>query len=170
MVLSALMQQQDMTLVPSTVPEEFGRADHRVCWPKHGIGRGMKVSREQIVGFLVALEEFVQSNTAQSIARMENALEQMHNALAEAHPKLRFDLHHTAETKRRPLLDLDLGSEYVASKFARMLANGSPPVQLSEHKVSEGKLTIDPANLRDYEVTLVTHAINRALIESRTLG
>ncbi len=65
LVASALLQQLDMDVSPETwtPPRMIDRANLRGV-PHHGIGRGFKAGKEEIVGLLTALERFVNADDA----------------------------------------------------------------------------------------------------------
>lgn len=64
-VASALLQQLDMDVSPETwsPPRMVDRANLRGV-PHHGIGRGFKAGKEEIVGLLTALDRFVNADDA----------------------------------------------------------------------------------------------------------
>src|SRR5260370_20131864 len=61
LVLSATLQQQDMYVHPATWSGPFGPS-HSYSGepPRQGIGRMLKVGREEIAGLIAALESYVQ--------------------------------------------------------------------------------------------------------------
>ncbi len=65
LVASALLQQLDMDVAPETwtPPKLVDRANLRGV-PHHGIGRGFKAGKEEIVGLLTALDRFVKADDA----------------------------------------------------------------------------------------------------------
>ena len=65
LVASALLQQLDMDVAPETwtPPRLVDRANLRGV-PHHGIGRGFKAGKEEIVGLLTALDRFVKADDA----------------------------------------------------------------------------------------------------------
>jgi L-seryl-tRNA(Ser) seleniumtransferase len=69
-VASALLQQLDMDVAPQTwsPPRLIDRANLRGV-PHHGIGRGFKAGKEEIVGLLTALDRFVKADDAADNAR-----------------------------------------------------------------------------------------------------
>ena len=70
LVASALLQQLDMDVAPETwtPPKLVDRANLRGV-PHHGIGRGFKAGKEEIVGLLTALDRFVRADDAADNAR-----------------------------------------------------------------------------------------------------
>src|SRR5262249_14629683 len=62
LLASAAMQMLDMDDHPElwSPPEELMPLAKHYGMPRHGLGRGFKVSKEEIVGLLVALDEFLE--------------------------------------------------------------------------------------------------------------
>jgi L-seryl-tRNA(Ser) seleniumtransferase len=59
LVGAALVQQLDMDVAPETwTPPDLVDRDALKGVPHHGLGRGFKAGKEEIVGLLVALERF----------------------------------------------------------------------------------------------------------------
>jgi D-glucosaminate-6-phosphate ammonia-lyase len=138
LVASALLQQLDMDVAPETwtPPRLVDRANLRGV-PHHGIGRGFKAGKEEIVGLLVALDRFVKTDDAAANAALEARLlvisGQLHGAKMRLVP--------AAETGRAPVLEIAVPDALAIS--ARLQA-GTPPVHLSERHAARGVLTLDP--------------------------
>jgi L-seryl-tRNA(Ser) seleniumtransferase len=112
--------------------------------PHHGIGRGFKAGKEEIVGLLVALERFLSADDAADNAKLETRLRAIAAELDGAKTKLVT----ASETGRVPVLEIAVAEPLAVS--AR-LQRGDPPVHLSERHASRGVLTLDP------QVLLVEH-------------
>jgi len=138
LVASALLQQLDMDVSPETwrPPSLVDRANLRGV-PHHGIGRGFKAGKEEIVGLLTALDRFVKADDAAANAALEARLRDIAGQLDGA----RVRLVTAAETGRAPVLEIALPDALAAS--AR-LQRGDPPVHLSERHAARGVLTLDP--------------------------
>ena len=72
LVASALLQQLDMDVAPDTwtPPRLIDRSNLRGV-PHHGVGRGFKAGKEEIVGLLAALERFVTADDAAANAALQ---------------------------------------------------------------------------------------------------
>lgn len=138
LVASALLQQLDMDVSPETwrPPGLIDRANLRGV-PHHGIGRGFKAGKEEIVGLLTALDRFVKADDAAANATLEARLRDIAGQLDGA----RVRLVPAAETGRAPVLEIALPDALAVS--AR-LQRGDPPVHLSERHAARGVLTLDP--------------------------
>lgn len=153
LITAAALQQLDMDVPPETwrPPEHFIPRQALRGIPHHGLGRGFKVGKEEIVGLIVALQMYVRSDSEVEITMKENQLSLIMERLADA-PHVHCRLLSAAQTGRYPLLELVLDEAAMgrtASAISLELQKGDPPVHLNERRVSEGILTVSPAGLRD---------------------
>jgi L-seryl-tRNA(Ser) seleniumtransferase len=167
---SAALQQLDLDVRPETwrPPEAYLCRDALRGIPHHGIGRGFKVSKEEIVGLLVALERFVTLDHAAEQARQEALLAAIRDSLTDA-PHIRARLLSAAETGRDPLLEVRVDETTLGlSAFALSLTlqQGEPPVHLGERRATEGILIINPVGLREGEAEIVATRL-RAVCRER---
>jgi len=121
--------------------------------PHHGLGRGFKAGKEEIVGLLVALERFAAADDEASNAALERRLARISKDLGEGVVK---KIVPARETGRVPQLHLSLGN---ATEVSRRLQNGEPPVHLSERYAAQGILIIDPQALRPEDDAAVVAAL-----------
>jgi L-seryl-tRNA(Ser) seleniumtransferase len=138
LVASALLQQLDMDVSPETwrPPGLIDRANLRGV-PHHGIGRGFKAGKEEIVGLLTALDRFVSADDAAANVVLEARLRDIAAQLGGA--KVR--LVPAVETGRAPVLEIAMPD---ALSVSARLQRGDPPVHLSERHAARGVLTLDP--------------------------
>jgi len=141
LVASALLQQLDMDVSPETwtPPRMIDRANLRGV-PHHGIGRGFKAGKEEIVGLLTALERFVNADDAADNEALAARLRAI-AALLEDIAGIAVTLVPAAQTGRVPVLEITAPDTLALS--AR-LQRGDPPVHLSERHAARGVLTLDP--------------------------
>jgi L-seryl-tRNA(Ser) seleniumtransferase len=157
LVASALLQQLDMDVAPETwtPPKLIDRANLRGV-PHHGIGRGFKAGKEEIVGLLTALDRFVNADDGQTNAMLETRLK----AIAAALDGLDVKLVPASVTGRTPVLEIAVAD---ALAMSARLQRGDPPVHLSERHSARGVLTLDPqVLLPEHDVPLAA-AIRLAL-------
>jgi seryl-tRNA(Sec) selenium transferase len=169
LVAAAALQQLDLDVRPETwrPPEDYLLRAALRGIPHHGIGRGFKVSKEEIVGLLVALERFVTLDHAAEQARQEALLAAIRERLAGT-PHIRARLLSAAETGRDPLLELrvdEAGLGRSAFALALTLQQGDPPLHLGERRAPEGILIINPVGLREGEAAIVAARLRAALTE-----
>ncbi len=85
LVASALLQQLDMDVVSGALGRtRFRRPGEGAFPPHHGIGRGFKAGKEEIVGLLVALERFAATDDGQRQRAYEARLAKIAEALRGA--------------------------------------------------------------------------------------
>lgn len=159
LIAAAALQQLDMDVAPETwdpprtlIPREALRGV-----PHHGLGRGFKVGKEEIVGLVVALERFVRLDIEAEMARGERLLGVIAARLAGI-PHVKARLQTASVTGRFPLLEVSLNELALgrtASALSLALQAGDPPVHLGERRAAEGVLTIHPDGLRDGDELIV---------------
>jgi L-seryl-tRNA(Ser) seleniumtransferase len=156
-VASALLQQLDMDVAPETwtPPGLVDRANLRGV-PHHGIGRGFKAGKEEIVGLLTALDRFVKADDAATNAVLEARL----RVIASALDGRAVTLVPAATTGRVPVLEIAVPD---ALALSVRLQRSNPPVHLSERHAARGILVLDPqVLLPEHDVSLV-EALRTAL-------
>jgi L-seryl-tRNA(Ser) seleniumtransferase len=139
--------------------------------PHHGVGRSMKVGKEQIVGLLAALRRFLDADEPAEVARQTALLEHI-AALLEARvgdaewPKVILRRPPVDGRIGFPVLAVDLGGPAAADRAAaasRSLQAGDPPVYASELWLDQGQIVIIASTLTDQEAEPLVTAVLRAL-------
>jgi L-seryl-tRNA(Ser) seleniumtransferase len=153
LVASALLQQLDMDVVPErwSAPDFVDRAKVAAP-PHHGIGRGFKVGKEEIVGLLVALERFADGDDLARLQAIEARLAKIAGALRDT----------TTRIVAGKVPVLELAANDVAASLAR-LAGNDPPVHVSERKAEAGILIIDLQAVRPEDDASLTRALKSVL-------
>lgn len=146
LVGAALVQQLDMDVSPGTwaPPGLIDRAALKGV-PHHGLGRGFKVGKEEIVGLLSALERFAGADDEAANGVLEERLRRIEAQLGAA-TGLRTRLLPAREAGRVPHLHLQVDSAVAGSDalaLSRRLQEGDPPVHLSERLAVQGTLIVD---------------------------
>ena len=156
LVGAALVQQLDMDVAPETwAPPELIDREAMNGIPHHGLGRGFKAGKEEIVGLLVALERFAGADDAASNAALQARLEAIAKSLGEVPKKILS----AAETGRVPQLHLSVENPL---SFSRRLQEAEPPVHLSERFAAQGILIVDPQALRPEDDGALAAALRKA--------
>ncbi len=161
LIRAVALQHQDMDVDPGL----FGGPV-----PGHGLGRPMKVGKEEIAGAVAALELYARRDHAAERRRWKADMRLVADALADV-PGVRaryaFPL-----PNRRPLpcvlIELDqskLGQ--TAVDVLRALEAGDPPIVLNDHQADRGVIMVYPSNLRPGEASLVADRLLAALAPSR---
>ncbi len=158
LVGAALVQQLDMDVSPATwAPPDLIDVQEMKGIPHHGLGRGFKAGKEEIVGLVVALERFAAADDEASNAALEKRLERIAGRLGDL-PKRVVS---ARETGRVPQLYLTVENPVALS---RRLQASDPPVHLSERFAAQGILIVDPQALRPEDDVLLANTLRSALL------
>jgi L-seryl-tRNA(Ser) seleniumtransferase len=159
LVASALAQQLDMDIPGAWQPPELLRAIAAKGTPPHGIGRGFKAGKEEIVGLLVALEGFARGDDAAEAAALAERLAAIAARLAGLN-SARCEM---VTGGRVPVLAIALEPAERAAQVVRALHAHAPPIHLAEKRIAEGVLLVDPQSLAPADDALVAAALRAAL-------
>jgi L-seryl-tRNA(Ser) seleniumtransferase len=167
LVAAAALQQLDMDVAPGTwrPPAELIPRERLRGIPRHGIGRGFKVGKEEIVGLLVALERFVSLDHAAELRTGREHLEHIATRLA-AVPHVSARVVPGRAAGRPPLLEVAVDEPALgvrAQELSLALQAGHPPIHLNESRLGEGVLLVNPACLQPGEERVVAEALLAAL-------
>jgi D-glucosaminate-6-phosphate ammonia-lyase len=159
LVGAALVQQLDMDVSPATwaAPDLVDREAMKGI-PHHGLGRGFKAGKEEIVGLLVALERFAAADDEAANASMERRLQRI---AEEIMGRAATRILPARETGKVPQLQLSIGQK--AFQVSAALQAGEPPVHLSERFAAQGLLIVDPQALRPEDDAVLAAALRKAL-------
>jgi L-seryl-tRNA(Ser) seleniumtransferase len=158
LITSAALQMLDLDYLPElwNPPEQLiPPAIVARGVPNHGIGRSMKVGKEEIAGLLAALERFVNLDEAAQNARLAGYVERLAEAVGRSEAV-------AVTVERRPglwprlsLHICEARSRYRAVEVARRLEAGRPPIHVDQGFADRGLIRIDPFCLREAEVAEV---------------
>ena len=170
LVGSALLQMLDLAgerfdewNPPSgLIPKEKLRAK-----PLHGIGRSGKVTKEAIIGLLVALESFSPDHFLSlckaRLEWMQSILDQL-SGVGGVQAKLDED-----EEQYYPVVEVSIDAAVVgvsAVEVARRLKSGEPGIYFEESAIEQGILYVDSLNLQDLDTAILVGRRLRAAIEA----
>ena len=167
LIASVALQQLDMdvTFELWTPPAGLIPKERLAGAPRHGVGRGFKVAKEQIVGLLVALNLFTEDRARQDYQRWVALLGMAAKALEARRgvqtlflaPRYEFGY---------PLLEIVVDQAalgFSAYDLLARLRRGAPPIYLGERKVMDGSVLVHPANLDEASTTIVVQRLVEAL-------
>jgi D-glucosaminate-6-phosphate ammonia-lyase len=160
LVASALAQQLDMDIraegfsPPPLLAPIFAKGI-----PQHGIGRGFKAGKEEIVGLLVALEQFASGDDAADRKAYEARLA----AVADTLRGLNSVRSEILAGPRAPVLAVALEPPARAAEIVRKLRAHDPAIHVGERRVDEGVLLIDPQALLAEDDALLAEALRQAV-------
>ncbi|MGE0756393.1 MAG: aminotransferase class V-fold PLP-dependent enzyme [Pirellulaceae bacterium] len=117
-------------------------------FPRHGIGRALKVSKEQIAALLTALQLFAEGEYARELPTQRGYLDQIEQGLSGL--PVRCRLANAACPETIPCLEVVLDEQRLgrsAWEVCRRLRRGDPPVQVGHGALDRGILVINPLHL-----------------------
>ncbi len=124
--------------------------------PRHGMGRGFKVSGEEIVGLMVALEHFTEERWQADSRIWLDLLSLVDRHLAGI-PGVKTTITGGGD-EGYPQLEVRLDPDTCglsARQVARQLGQGSPRIFLGERHLSRDILLVSPLNLEEKSAGLV---------------
>jgi len=151
LIASVALQHLDMdvTFALWRPPENLIPKEKLRGAPRHGLGRGFKVSKEQIVGAVVALEHFTEERCRLASESWDMLLSRIEEGIKSC-GKIRV-LHRKPKARfGYPMLELQIDEAALgksAYTIADMLKSDTPPIYVGELRLLEGSLLIHPANL-----------------------
>lgn len=113
--------------------------------PRHGLGRSMKVAKEEIVALLTALDLFASGGYDAQLSAMHQVLEQIADALREA--PCACQIVEGADGESPPTLLITLNEAALdrsALDVCRALRHGDPPVYVGHGRLDQGQLVVRP--------------------------
>jgi D-glucosaminate-6-phosphate ammonia-lyase len=120
--------------------------------PHHGLGRSMKVGKEQIAGLAVALREFVARDHDAEAAEHGAWLESLRPLLGDRPSGVRCDAHFY------PRLVIEAGRPE-ARTFAERLAASEPAIVVPHAPLARGELVVCPEAIAAADRPLVERAL-----------
>lgn len=167
LVGSAALQMLDMDdhLELWDPPAELIDRDKLPGMPRHGIGRGFKVAKEQIVALLVALQAFESGEYDALLPVYERQLENIAGALSDRPVRCRL---HGSDGERLPILEIVVDEMKLgrsAFEVCRRLRAGSPPCYVGHARLRQGVLTINPLHLDDERTAELAQRLRAELSE-----
>lgn len=162
LIASAALQMLDMDDHPELwdPPPDFIPRDRLAGMPRQGLGRGFKVSKEQIVGLLVALEEFLERDLVAEAERQRGWLEALAARLSGK--RVRCELVDGPHPEVPPTLAIHLPGEHAIQRafdVCGRLRDGSPPVYVGHGRLRDGVLLVNAACLREAQMQPLADAL-----------
>jgi len=153
LIRSAALQHIDMHAVEEVwvSPDGLFDVDDLPGVPRQGLGRPMKVGKEEIVGLLTALELFVKEDDTAVLEEWHERATAIADGLS-AVPALDISLDGATKTDAITSLTVTVDEERAgttAAAVVRSLREEDPRVYVGADDVSDGMFTINPMCLSD---------------------
>jgi D-glucosaminate-6-phosphate ammonia-lyase len=150
LVTAAALQNLDLDVFYElwAPPAHFIDKTRLKCLPQHGLGRGCKVGKEEVVGLLTALRLFVEEDAGGRRARWRALVQELADDL-QGLPHARVHLLDEGEV---PLVALDLdeaAARLSALELMRRLEHGTPAVFADPSALDRGRILFGPMALTD---------------------
>ena len=131
--------------------------------PRHGIGRALKVSKEEIVALLTALDLFASGAYDDQVPQMQARLERIVDGLKDT--PVRCSIKASPDGQRFPLLTIALDESHSLTAFeaCRQLRAGSPPVYPSHGRLHLGELLFNVLCVNDDQVAPLIQRLKAVL-------
>ncbi len=128
--------------------------------PRHGIGRALKVSKEQIVSLLTALRMFA----AGAYLPLRPAMLHHLGHIVRELNGLAVTCHVTdpADGESSPILEIALSGKS-AWDVCKRLRRGQPRIQVGHGKLAEGKLVVNPIHLNEERTAALVRRLREEL-------
>lgn len=137
-------------------PAEFVDRDAFRGLPRQGIGRVIKVAKEEIVALLTALDEFTPTVIE---ARVNEQLRLLSYIQSQLTPELAET---TLEGPPKPTLRIRPAAGWTkrsVTEICQRLRAGAPPIYLGTGALDQGLLTIHPACLDESSIKVLTERL-----------
>jgi L-seryl-tRNA(Ser) seleniumtransferase len=132
--------------------------------PRQGIGRGFKVSKEQVLALLTALRLFTAGAYDGELPLKRALLERLAGRL-EGLP-VRRELQVPADGESLPLLEIVVDESALgrsALEVCRALRLGRPPIQVGHARLHAGRLVINPLHLDEPAIDVLARRLREEL-------
>jgi L-seryl-tRNA(Ser) seleniumtransferase len=166
LIESILLQNQDLDVNAQTwLLRDWIRAGKLARPPGNGIGRGLKVSKEEVVGLFVALEEYLARDHHADIGRWRHRIEEVVAGLQGVdgcHVQLSSATEATCPIPMA-VLQLTPSAKMSLVEFVNACAARNRPLVFEEGPLHKGYLIIHPMCLSDEDTYALVRAVREVL-------
>lgn len=164
LIASVALQHQDMDVEPETWTWRTRYLeDHTLPGPPHhGLGRPMKVGKEEIAGLMVALERYVARDHEAEWRRWYAALEQIRRQLSDLRGVSVDILTNQREPGAPPSARINLDEVLIEKSTFQVvneLIEGDPAIAVSQGFLNESALGINPIVIQPGQESIIAERI-----------
>lgn len=129
--------------------------------PRHGIGRPMKVSKEEIVALITALKMFAEGEYVSELEANRECLRRIVELLKDAPVKCQIG--DAGDGESLPILEITIDETLgrAALEVCQRLRQGAPPIYVGHGKLHEETLVVHPLCLTPHDA----ETLGRRLLE-----
>ena len=134
--------------------------------PNQFLGRGMKVSKEEIIGFLTALELFIEEDDEVEMSRLRRMAQRVVDALIEI-PGLRVSIERNEHDYLIPTAVLRFEPDWAGptkDELMSALEQGDPPVFVQGTFVPPEEAAVDLFNVSEDELPILIDRLREELL------
>ncbi len=171
LIFSAALQHQDMDVFPETWPSRRLIEEGKLAGPPHhGIGRGFKVGKEEVVGLLTALQLYRDRDFA---AERQQWMRDLECILGEVRDWPGVSAHVTypqpgGREVPHAVVSIDPAAAGIdATGVVRALQEGEPPICVFERFAGSGKVVFMPEALRPGDAAVIARRLRETLFAAR---
>ncbi|MEX2540922.1 MAG: aminotransferase class V-fold PLP-dependent enzyme [Trueperaceae bacterium] len=161
LIQAALLNHLDMDMYAAhwSPPPDLFPGVKTLHLPRHGIGRGFKVSKENVIGLLVALQRFVDGAWREDL----NARQEMVRELLEAASGHGLVAPELNTVNGEPRLALRFEPTELAAQVLHRLEEGEPAIAVDPNDLAGGCLVVNPVGLDREEGRIVAARLSDVL-------
>lgn len=134
--------------------------------PNQFMGRGMKVSKEEIIGFVTALELFVQEDEESEMDHFREKAQKIVDAFIEI-PGLRATVEHDDYDFLTPNTVIRFDRDWQGPSKTHImgaLEEGDPPIYLQGTFLPDDMVAVDPFNVDEDEMAVLIRRLREELL------
>lgn len=167
LIFSAALQHQDMDVFPQSWPLRQLIAEGRLAGPPHhGIGRGFKAGKEEIIGLLTALRRYPHRDFETELARWKSDMQCIVAAVAGVPGVSAYVRFPQPSGRQVPHAVLSIDAAIAgmnANAATNALQEGNPPIFVFERGADAGTIVFMPEGLKPGEAAIVTRRLREIL-------
>jgi len=163
LIMSAVLQQLDMdtTFELWNPPPNLIDKSRLRGIPRHGIGRGFKAGKEEIVGLITALKLFASQDQKVETQRYETICRSIEEGLKNI-ASVKSTYLSANESRPIPILEIKFLNARDLKDMVQIdskLKEKNPPVYLEPSRIGERVLQVNPFNLNHEDADLIVNRI-----------
>ena len=173
LILSASLQQQDMDVFPETWPYRHLVTEELIEGPPHhGLGRGFKAAKEEIVGLLTALQLYQTRDLENELRTWSTRIQIIVRGLTGLDGIKAGFVYAGGGGRPVPEAHIQVDEKVTgmtAWEIINELQNGDPIIAVYESFAASGLLVVFPETLKDDEPEIIAQRLKQILSEKSRL-
>jgi L-seryl-tRNA(Ser) seleniumtransferase len=167
LIRAIAFHHQDMDVHPETWTYRKLIEERTILGPPHhGIGRAMKVGKEEIVGLLVALQRYVREDRQTEREAWHARVASIAHGVADLCGVEAEIVGAFSKSGSIPYAVIRLDEARIrrtAYEVLELLQDGDPRIYLGEERAWEGYIVVNPMTLQDAEVPVVVQRLRETI-------